>query len=222
MGIQATGNILPCPYSPGRNGAGEGDRGAQGRCPSCALHAVVLQCVPGCDRPLHPPWHEEHAKEAATRPAPLWPSPGHYTTPRPLPWGEGSGGSPQPSTDSLCPVLPAPITTASYSRCSRPAAPAWASRAPGCSRDRCQPRSKREGQPMPGLTRSPAAIAPQCLATAALCPAAWTLLSPQSFSQGFRTRGGLRGWPWQQKPCCTVRRCVPALAGRLGGTGAHA
>lgn len=127
---------------------------------------------------------------AATCPAPPW------SPPAACPGGRAAGCPhrlPAAQHQLPHPTLPAPITTASYSRCSRFAAPAWASRAPGSPGDRCQPHSQREGQPVPSLAQSPAAIAPQCPAMAALCPAAWTLLSQQSFSQGFWARGGARG-----------------------------
>ena len=103
MGIQVTRSILPCPYNPGPNGAGEGVRGAQGRCPSCALHTRGLQHVPSHARPLHPPWHEEHAGGFCNMPStavvPTWP-----LRPPPALGGGQLGvptGSPQPSTGSL-------------------------------------------------------------------------------------------------------------------------
>lgn len=65
------------------------------------------------------------------------------------------------------PALPAPITTASYSRCSRSAAPAWARRAAAGAGERSQPRSQRAAQPLPDPAQCPAAIAPQRPAMAA-------------------------------------------------------
>lgn len=139
------------------------------------------------------------------RPALLWSPPGCSSATCPglpaqgggrgganFPGGRADGGpagSPQLDSCSLA-LLPAPITTASYSRCSRAAAPAWAKRAPDGRRDRRQPCSQREEQSRLSLPRSPAATAPQRLAMAALRPAAWTLLSRRNFSQGFRAQGG--------------------------------
>lgn len=100
--------------------------------------------------------------------------------------------SPQLGSCSLA-LLPAPITTASYSRCSWAAAPAWASRSPDRPGGRCQPCSQWEEQTRLSLPRSTAAIAPQRLTASAPRPAAWTLLSRRNFSQGFRAQGGAGG-----------------------------
>lgn len=98
-------------------------------------------------------------------------------------------GCPQLDSRSRA-LLPAPITTASYSCCSWAAAPAWAKRAPDGPRYRLQPRGQRDEQSRLSAPRSPAAIAPQRPATAAQRPAAWTLLPRRNFSQGFRAQGG--------------------------------
>lgn len=156
-------------------------------------------------------------------PAALW-SPLVATTPIACPGGRAVWGLHQlPAAWHRLhhPVLPAPITTASYSCCSCFVAPAWASRTAGSPRDRCQPHSQWDRQPVPSLAQSTAAIAPQCLATAVLCPAAWTLLSQQNFSQCFWAWGGDRG-PGQAMPWHRATRCVPGLVGRLSRTMAQA
>lgn len=192
MGIQVTRSILLFPYSPGTNGAGDAGQRCSRQMPQlCPAHWGSCSMCPAMPDPCILPGTRSLLRVCNVPSSTLVSTGGHYT--HRLPWGRAVWGLHQlPAAWHRlhCPVLPAPITTASYSCCSCFVAPAWASRTAGSPRDRCQPHSQRDRQPVPSLAQSTAAIAPQCLATAVLCPTAWTLLSQQNFSQCFWAWGG--------------------------------
>lgn len=90
-GIEVTGSILPWPYRPGPNNAGEGGK----RCPRqmrqlCPARWGAATCAWPCQSPVSS-LAQGACQGSATCPAPLWSPTGHQ--PLRLPRGKGTWGS---------------------------------------------------------------------------------------------------------------------------------